>query len=147
MSESRDDRRNEPSTMSGHAQDRRALLAGAAGVVGAALFPTPTGSSEQVQGVTTRHASADTTKSLGREPSEVGRRSPFERPRRWVDNYRASAASRTPLQDLDGLITPADLHFERHHGGVPTIDPDSFRLLVHGMVERPTVFTLADLKI
>src|SRR5262245_13721669 len=28
-----------------------------------------------------------------------------------------SAASRTPLQDLDGIITPNGLFYERHHGG------------------------------
>jgi sulfane dehydrogenase subunit SoxC len=44
------------------------------------------------------------------------------------------------------MITPSDLHFERHHSGVPSIDPNTYRLLIHGMVERPTVFTLADLK-
>jgi sulfane dehydrogenase subunit SoxC len=47
---------------------------------------------------------------------------------------------------LYGTITPSDLHFERHHSGVPTIDPGTYQLLVHGMVERPTVFTLNDLK-
>lgn len=52
----------------------------------------------------------------------------------------------TPLQDLDGIITPADLHFERHHGGIPEIDPERYVLLIHGMVERPMKFTLADLK-
>jgi sulfane dehydrogenase subunit SoxC len=51
-----------------------------------------------------------------------------------------------PLQDFDGIITPSDLHFERHHAGVPEIDPARYMLLVHGMVERPMVFTLADLK-
>ena len=51
-----------------------------------------------------------------------------------------------PPGDLVGTITPADLHFERHHGGVPEIDPKTYSLLIHGMVERPTVFTLADLK-
>ena len=45
-----------------------------------------------------------------------------------------------------GTITPSDLHFERHHGGVPDIDPAPYSLLIHGMVERPTMFTLADLK-
>jgi sulfane dehydrogenase subunit SoxC len=38
------------------------------------------------------------------------------------------------------------LHFERHHAGVPEIDPRTYSLLIHGMVERPLVFTLADLK-
>jgi sulfane dehydrogenase subunit SoxC len=56
-----------------------------------------------------------------------------------------SAWSGTPLQDLHGIITPNGLHFERHHAGVPTIDPDRHRLIVHGLVERPLVFTMDDL--
>ena len=39
-----------------------------------------------------------------------------------------SASGRTPLQDLDGIITPNGLFYERHHGGVPTIDPEQHRL-------------------
>jgi len=53
-----------------------------------------------------------------------------------------SGASRTPLESLDGMITPSGLHFERHHSGVPDIDPAQHRLLIHGMVKRPLVFTL-----
>jgi sulfane dehydrogenase subunit SoxC len=45
-----------------------------------------------------------------------------------------------------GTITPSDLHYERHHAGIPAIDPNKYELLIHGMVEKPTVFTLADLK-
>lgn len=56
-----------------------------------------------------------------------------------------AASSTTPLQDLHGIITPNGLHFERHHAGVPTIDPDQHRLLVHGLVERPLIFTLNEL--
>ena len=70
-------------------------------------------------------------------------RSPFEAPRRLVTG---TTGSRTPLDALDGIITPADLHYERHHAGVPTIDPAAHTLTVHGMVDRPTVFTLADLQ-
>jgi sulfane dehydrogenase subunit SoxC len=55
-------------------------------------------------------------------------------------------ASLTPLQDLSGTITPADLHFERHHAGVPIIDPSKHTLLVHGLVDRPTTFTVDDIK-
>jgi sulfane dehydrogenase subunit SoxC len=44
-----------------------------------------------------------------------------------------------------GTITPADLHFERHHGGVPDIRFEDHELLVHGMVDRPMVFKMADL--
>ena len=54
-------------------------------------------------------------------------------------------SSLTPLQDLHGIITPGGLHYERHHGGVPMIDPAEHRLLVHGLVERPLLFTVDDL--
>ena len=57
-----------------------------------------------------------------------------------------SASSRTPLQELDGIITPNGLFYERHHGGVPTIDPAQHRLLLHGLVERPLIFTMDDLR-
>ena len=51
----------------------------------------------------------------------------------------------TPLQDIHGPITPNGLFYERHHNGVPTIDPDHHRLLIHGLVERPLIFTMDDL--
>ena len=44
------------------------------------------------------------------------------------------------------MITPSALHFERHHSGVPAIDPATHELLVHGLVERPLKFSLAELK-
>src|SRR6185503_5327987 len=53
-----------------------------------------------------------------------------------------SGASRTPLESLDGMITPSGLHFERHHSGEHDIDPDTHRLLIHGMVKRPLIFTV-----
>ena len=56
-----------------------------------------------------------------------------------------AGASRTPLEALEGIITPSGLHFERHHNGVPTIDPAQHQLLIHGMVARPLIFTMATL--
>ena len=50
-----------------------------------------------------------------------------------------TGASRTPLQDSMGIITPSSLHFERHHSGVPTIDAAKHELLVHGLVDRPLI--------
>ena len=114
---------------------RRDLLAGAAGALGAAALP----SAQQAA-----HAQGqDTTSAPGAPASGRGSRSPFETVER---SARGGLASRTPLQDLHGTITPSDLHFERHHAGIPAVDPESYRLLVHGMVERPMVFTLADLQ-
>src|SRR3954466_5263139 len=112
---------------------RRDLLAGAAGVV--ALGKTAAMQSQE--------APADPTKARGKPSRALGQRSPAEKPLRQP---RGATSSGTPHQDLYGTITPADLHFERQHGGVPEIDPKSYSLLIHGMVDRPTVFTLADLK-
>lgn len=56
-----------------------------------------------------------------------------------------AATSLTPLQDLHGIITPNGLVYERHHAGVPDIDPEQHRLIVHGLVARPLVFTMSDL--
>jgi sulfane dehydrogenase subunit SoxC len=50
--------------------------------------------------------------------------------------------ARTPLQLLDGMITPNGLHFDRSHSGTPEIDPDQHRLVIHGLVKRPLVFTM-----
>jgi sulfane dehydrogenase subunit SoxC len=88
---------------------------------------------------------SDPTKVQGPLATDVGSRSPFEKPKRMSLGDRRTS-SLTPLQDLDGIITPSDLHFERHHGGVPAIDPSTYSLLIHGMVDRPLVFSLADLR-
>ncbi len=42
-----------------------------------------------------------------------------------------------PLDRTLGNLTPSGLHFERHHGGIPTIDPAKHILYVHGMVDGP----------
>ncbi|HEY4217933.1 MAG TPA: sulfite dehydrogenase [Gemmatimonadaceae bacterium] len=57
-----------------------------------------------------------------------------------------AGSSNTPLQDLVGTITPADLHFEVHHAGVPRIDPAQHTLLIHGLVDRPTTLSVADIR-
>ena len=51
----------------------------------------------------------------------------------------------TPLEDLEGIITPSGLHFERHHDGVPEIDPALHRLVIHGLVRQPLMFTVESL--
>lgn len=64
----------------------------------------------------------------------------------WLTPDRFSSVSFTPLYDMQGIITPSGLHFERHHSGVPEVDPADYRLMIHGLVERPLIFTLEDLK-
>ena len=84
---------------------------------------------------------------LGAPMSPYGERSPFEKAVRVSNSpLKTTGASLTPLQDLNGTITPSSLHYERHHSGVPAIDPDKHELLIHGLVERPLIFKLDDLK-
>lgn len=118
---------------------RRDLLAAAGGV---AIVKNASGENVQVA-VTTADVPADPTKIPGAPASPLGARSAFEQPTRRAFG---GAVSFTPLQDLHGTITPAALHFERHHAGIPTIDPERYELLIHGMVERPLKFSLAELK-
>ena len=51
----------------------------------------------------------------------------------------------TPLEDLEGAITPSGLHFERHHNGVPVIDPATHQVVLHGLVRQPLAFGIAHL--
>jgi len=57
-----------------------------------------------------------------------------------------ASSSRTPLAEVDGVVTPSPLHFERHHAGVPEIDPAEHELVIHGMVERPLVYSVEELR-
>jgi sulfane dehydrogenase subunit SoxC len=50
--------------------------------------------------------------------------------------------ARTPIAAFDGIMTPSGLHFERSHSGVPDIDPEQHRLIIHGLVKRPLEFTM-----
>ena len=123
---------------------RRAALVGMAGAAGTVLARTAAGQDVQVSGSNRPVAPDDTTKVLGSHwSSELGKRSPYEALKRVPSPTLSS--SETPLQDLHGTITPADLHFERHHAGVPFIDPEKHKLVIHGMVKRPMTFSVSDL--
>ncbi len=119
---------------------RRTLLATAAAGLGTAMVR---GDAEAAPAAATATGASGDERRL---VSDLGQRSPHEKPRRLVGNVLPSSASKTPLQDLDGIITPSDLHYERHHTGVPTIDPDQYTLRVEGLVERPMTFDLQALK-
>ena len=64
----------------------------------------------------------------------------------WLTVSRESSVNFTPIHELDGIITPSGVAFERHHGGVAEIDPAKYRLMINGLVDKPLVFTLEDLK-
>ncbi|MGN6099004.1 MAG: sulfite dehydrogenase [Bosea sp. (in: a-proteobacteria)] len=64
----------------------------------------------------------------------------------WLTASPESSVNFTPLHDLDGIITPSGLGFERHHGGIADIDPANHRLMIHGLVDKPLVFTMEDIR-
>lgn len=121
---------------------RRQVLAGAAGIAAAAV----SGAAMAQESPPTE--TIDPTKVMGSPADQLGERSAFEELQRLAVGNRPQGpnVSFSPLGDLDGIITPSDLHYEIHHNGVPEIDPSTYKLLIHGMVERPMVFTLDDLK-
>jgi sulfane dehydrogenase subunit SoxC len=63
----------------------------------------------------------------------------------WLTADTVSSVNFTPLHELDGIITPNGLCFERHHSGIAEIDPGQHRLMINGLVETPLVFTMEDL--
>lgn len=64
----------------------------------------------------------------------------------WLTQDRIASVSFTPLAELEGIITPNGLVFERYHAGVPDIDPDQHRLMIHGLVKRPIILTMDELR-
>lgn len=92
----------------------------------------------------------DWSRSPGRGPSEYGNPSSFAGNIKRLapppsTTLPGGGASRTPLHLLQGIITPNSLHFERHHAGVPDIDPAQHRLVINGLVRQPLMFSYEDL--
>src|SRR5690606_32630648 len=121
--------------------------AGAATALGAAAIaklPAQEGAAASSPQATVTVPS-DPTKLQGHPTSALGARSPSVKPTRTPVGETVGS-SLTPLQDLTGPITPSDLHFERHHAGIPVIDPAKHRLMIHGLVDRPLTLSLDDIK-
>jgi len=120
---------------------RRALLAsGAVGLAGAGLSI----------GATAAAAEPLTEPQWGLEIGEDT--PPYQTPSPFAKNIvrtltnpkfePRSSLSRTPHHLLEGSITPNGLHFTINHTGIPLIDPVKHKLLIHGLVKQPQVFTL-----
>jgi sulfane dehydrogenase subunit SoxC len=82
-----------------------------------------------------------------------GERSRFENSARILvipnaSNNVTDSMAKTPLQDGIGIITPSSLHFwiTRFRSDPPDIDPRQHRLMIHGLVDRPLIFTMEELK-
>jgi sulfane dehydrogenase subunit SoxC len=110
---------------------RRGFLTAAASTLGASLLTPGTSGARE----------------LGAGRSGYSDRSKYERSERFFTGSTPGTGSgRTPLADQPGIITPSSLHFERHHSGIPDIDPARHELMLHGLVDRPLVFTMSELR-
>jgi len=85
---------------------------------------------------------------VGVDDGGYGARSQFEKEvrTRYATKTTESSWSFTPLQNSMGIITPSGLHYERHHGGIATIDPATHTLFVHGMVKQARKYSMGDLR-
>jgi sulfane dehydrogenase subunit SoxC len=128
---------------------RRRFLTGAAALTGSALAAGARSAAAQ------ESALPPDTPAWMKEPggavrsNQYGLPSPFEknviRRDRGDNLFPGIGISLTPLQNLTGIITPSGLAFERHHAGIPAIDPAQHRLMLHGMVKKPMLFTMDEL--
>jgi len=88
------------------------------------------------------------SRKLGIPLGPYGERSPFEKAVRWTRESKTmeTGSSFTPINDSVGTLTPSALHYERHHAGIPTIDPERHRLVIQGLVDRPLSLSMADIR-
>ena len=133
---------------------RRSLL-GKAGLGGAGLVATATTGARGASG--TPDPAITDIQDWNRYLGDGVDKAPYGKPSKheahvirrnvsWFTADTASSINFTPLHALEGVVTPNGLCFERHHSGVADIDPAKHRLMVHGLVEKPLVFALDDLK-
>ena len=129
---------------------RREALENIAGTVGAVIATSiPVAVAAQSAAPTALQApptSPSPGRLMGAPTSAVGTRSPFAPPAGRTPVGNPVGSSLTPLHSLSGSITPSDLHFERHHAGVPAIDPAAHKLVIHGLVDRPLSLSVDDIK-
>jgi sulfane dehydrogenase subunit SoxC len=131
------------------ATNRRQMFAGGGFIaaVGMTAMLPRAGLAKAPPGAVEYPVQGDSTREPGRMmgiDGGYGSRSQFETAVRSANAQRTAAYS--PLQYSYGTITPSALHYERHHGGIPNIDPLRHSLIIHGMVDRPMKYSVADLK-
>lgn len=130
---------------------RRRFLEQGAAMAGLALGALPSAKGQD------RASGAPNPQS--QEARAYGERSRFDKLSRWPIQPKDSAhsgppsltfaPSRTPLQDLKGIITPNPLHYFVDASApypLPDIDPAQHRMVIHGLVARPMIFTMDELK-
>ena len=89
--------------------------------------------------------------TMGKALNDYGQPSKYESnvkrgiARAYGDLAPGTGSSRTPIESLEGIITPNGLHFDRSHNGTPDIDPKLHQLSIHGLVKKPLNFSIDNL--
>jgi sulfane dehydrogenase subunit SoxC len=122
---------------------RSLALAGAAGAGAAALTASPALAQDRIAD----NGFPDWMTRQGGGRSSYGAPSPYEDAMKKTLSPDIPVApgvgvSLTPLERMNGIITPNGLHFERHHSSVPDIDPARHKLILHGLVRQPLVYDI-----
>jgi sulfane dehydrogenase subunit SoxC len=129
-------------------RNRRGFLKGGAALAG---FAAAGGANKAAAQATNQSAAANNAEEL----VGYGERSRFVTSKRYPvagrhspDEFGLMFHVLTPLQDSVGIITPSSLHYFATHRGsfIPDIDPKEHRLMIHGMVDHPLIFTVDELK-
>jgi sulfane dehydrogenase subunit SoxC len=128
---------------------RRRFLGGAAVATGA-LAAAPFARAQTPDPLITELQPWQQYLGPGVDAAPYGMPSPFEahvvrRNVPWLTADAVSSVNFTPLHEMEGIITPNGLCFERHHSGVAEIDPAEHRIMINGLVDTPLVFTMKDL--
>ena len=130
---------------------RRSLLGGAAAIGTASVLRTSAASEANPDNLPPNVPEWTPYLGAGVDASPYGVPSEFEshvirRNVEWLTASTESSVNFTPLHELDGIVTPNGLCFERHHGGVPEVNPTDYRLMINGLVDRELILTLDELR-
>jgi len=133
--------------------NRRGFLKRSAALVGLPAIAVNQASAQtQTQNETPpadlHHASPDSAVAYGERSRFVTSKRVPVAERHSPDDFGLTFHVNTPLQDSVGIITPSSLFYVATHRGsfIPEIDPQTHRLMIHGMVDRPLIFTMDELK-
>lgn len=72
---------------------------------------------------------------------------PFGKHSEMIVHEERPFNAEAPLQRLkESFLTPHDLFFSRNHAPIPEVRTEDYRLSVEGLVERPSAFSMDDLR-
>ena len=130
-------------------QNRREFLkSGAAIAGGAAIGAASKSASAQLEGPEAYIHGSDDMVAYGSRSRFVNSARIPHGGRHSPDQFGLDFHIATPLQDQYGVITPSSLFYMGTTRGsyLPDIDPEKHRLMIHGLVDNPLVFTMDELK-